>query len=452
MSSGIVDTGRQQKVYNLGGAVSGGKIIIVHRDAFGDLWVTDNGACEDIQPGSYRAIAGATIAPGEMGLILIHTCDGTTIVDDAINQTDCTFYMGNRITASVDPCCVIHFTGCGPTEPVDCCDKSVAICVNGRTQIVAMGAQSIWPILECCTDCSGGFITIRLDCVGDAVTASWASYCYSPGGSGPVVTLGTLDWSGLCDDPAIGYEDTVTIDGWDSTTCDITIVAEPELSENMCDPCGDPPPEGCCDKSLWFCINNDSREMAVDGGDETWDVSECCPDCTSATVRLQMTCSNGVISLTRTYNCDGDISIETTNISQYCSSTETAFLNIPTPNCFLQAQISIAEVPCDACDPCEADPDSCVTVDCCANPIPKTLTMVVVGGACAGTYSLVWSSGSTWQDVGYSCAAIELVCVGGVWTMSVDMIGITLTSATCDPLEIVFDGTLVGITSVTVTA
>jgi hypothetical protein len=36
--------------------------------------------------------------------------------------------------------------------------------------------------------------------------------------------------------------------------------------------------------------------------------------------------------------------------------------------------------------------------------------------------------------------------------MSVDMIGITLISAICDPLEIVFDGALVGLTSVTVTA
>jgi hypothetical protein len=97
--------------------------------------------CDDIQPGSYRAIAGATIAPGESGPILITTCDGT-LVENAINQTDCTFYAGNRITANVDPCCVIHFTGCGPTELVDCCEKVGFVCFDGTTQSIELNGGS----------------------------------------------------------------------------------------------------------------------------------------------------------------------------------------------------------------------------------------------------------------------------------------------------------------------
>ena len=67
--------------------------------------------CDDIQPGTYRAIAGATIEPGETGPIVITGCDGEVSID-AVNHSECIFYLGDRITASVDPCCVVHFTGC----------------------------------------------------------------------------------------------------------------------------------------------------------------------------------------------------------------------------------------------------------------------------------------------------------------------------------------------------
>jgi len=332
----------------------------------------DVSACEDIQPGSYRAIAGDTIEPGETGPILITTCDGT-LVENAINQTDCTFYAGNRITANVDPCCVIHFTGCGggvDPNTLTCCERRSFVCVNGITYPVDHnGGLWVGWITDCC-DClgydppegfenstPGSYLAITLECDGDVVLAHWQFYCvytrpgapiFGADGSSTSVLRGsgTLDWSNLCNETPAGYEDVVTVGG-----CDITIVASPALAANLCSPCSAQPP-GCCDKTLWFCINNDSREMAVDGGDETWDVTECCPDCTSATVRLRMTCSNGIISLQRTYTCDGLVSNETTNISQYCSSTATTLLNIPTPNCFLQAQISIAEVACDSCDSC----------------------------------------------------------------------------------------------------
>jgi hypothetical protein len=312
--------------------------------------------CSDLEPGSYQAFAGATIAPGATGPILIETCDGT-IVENAINQTDCTFYMGNRITANVSPCCVIHFTGCGPAESVACCDRMIAVCVNGDTRIIPVDGDRAWaawawsPSETCCSACDENrswYLRVDVGCSGSIVTAVWSLWCVREQYFWEMIGEGTIDWSGVCDDPPVIIDDTLGV-----TDCDLQIVAAPELATGLCDRCdGTTEPEGCCDKTLWFCINNDSREMAVDGGDETWDVTECCPDCTSATVRLRMTCSNGIISLQRTYTCDGVVSNETTNISQYCSSTATTLLNIPTPNCFLQAQISIAEVACDSCDSC----------------------------------------------------------------------------------------------------
>jgi hypothetical protein len=404
--------------------------------------------CTDIQPGPYQAIAGATIAPDETGPILITTCDGT-VTEQAINHTDCTFYMGNRITANVDPCCVIHFTGCNPGEPVDCCDKSIAICVNGKINIVKVdGGWAAWSRTydaTCCSACDDGrswYLRVDLSCTVSTVTATWSLWCVADQYEWEKIGEGTLDWSAVCDDPPEMIDDTLGVTG-----CDLQIVVSPELFVDLCDPCdGTATPPGCCDKSLWFCINNDPREMAVDGGDETWDVSECCPDCTSATVRLRMTCSNGVISLQRTYTCDGVVSNQTTNISSYCSSTTTTFLNIPTPNCFLQAQISIAEVACDACDPCVSDPDSCVVNTCCGVPVPKTLSMTIVGGAYAGTYGMTYAAGEWVNDTGAFSARMS--CDPGGWIMSFELD--TYTGTGCPPITFDVSSTSHGITSLVV--
>lgn len=249
-----------------------------------------------------------------------------------------------------------------------------------------------------------------------------------------------MDWSDLCNETPAGYEDVVTVGG-----CDITIVASPALAANLCEPCAAQPPS-CCDKSLWFCINNDSRELDVDGGDETWDVTDCCPDCTSATVRLRMTCSNGVISLQRTFTCDGVVSNQTINISSYCSSTATTTLNIPTPNCFLQAQISIAELACDACDPCVADPDSCVVNTCCGVPVPKTLSMTIVGGAYAGTYGMTYAAGEWVNDTGAFSARMS--CDPGGWIMNFELD--TYTGTGCPPITFDVSTSAYGITSLVV--
>lgn len=406
--------------------------------------------CSDLQPGPYQAFVGETIAPGESGLILITTCDGT-VTETAINQTDCTFYMGNRITANVSPCCVIHFTGCNPSEPVDCCDKSIAVCVNGQRNILKVdGGWAAWSRTydaTCCSACDENrswYLRVDLSCAVSTVTATWSLWCVGGQTEWEKIGEGTLDWSAVCDDPPEMIDDTLGVTG-----CDLQIVASPELFVDLCDPCdGSTPPIGCCDKMLWFCINNDSREMAVDGGEETWDVTECCPDCTSATVRLRLTCSNGIISVQRTYTCDGVVSNETTNISQYCSSTATTFLNIPTPNCFLQAQISIAEVACDACDPCESDPDNCVTVACCASPVRKNLTLTIVGGAFAGTYSMTYDGMLEWiNDTGAFSARMS--CEVGGWLMSFEMDNFS-SDDDCPPLAFDVTGNGYGITSMVV--
>jgi len=54
---------------------------------------------------------------------------------------------------------------------------------------------------------------------------------------------------------------------------------------------------------------------------------------------------------------------------------------------------------CESCapvDPC-ADPDDCVTTDCCPdNPVPKTLTLTLVGGTHAGAYGMTWDGVNEW--------------------------------------------------------
>ena len=132
----------------------------------------------------------------------------------------------------------------------------------------------------------------------------------------------------------------------------------------------EPEPEDCCTESRWVCINGDSRQMAFDGGDQTWDVSDCCPDCTSATLRMRFTCTNGIVSLQRTYTCDGESFTETTNVTGLCTNTAPLSLPTPTPNCFLLPIISFVDLPCDSCDSCCDE-----TRWFCINNISKELTL-----------------------------------------------------------------------------
>ena len=234
MASGIVDTGRSQKVYNLGGKVLGGQIIIVHRDAFGDLWVTDDGSCEDLDTGSYAATVGGAIAGGASGPVVY---DGT--VYTAKNQSACNVVIGDLIILHVTASCELLFTpcvcDCAQTTPETCCDKFIAICINNEVKIIAVnGGTAQWDLSGCCECDSTPTLEITLTCVTTTITADWEYQC------GATVVTGSLDYSGLCDDPVEEPVDTITPDG-----CSIVISASIEAEQ--CLPCEPPPVVECCE-------------------------------------------------------------------------------------------------------------------------------------------------------------------------------------------------------------
>ncbi len=337
--------------------------------------------CEDLQVGSYPAYANGTIISGASGSILIETCDGN-LVTSAKNHSGCTFYAGQRITAHVSPCCEIHFTGCQclceePT-PENCCDTIFEICIAGQKRLVSPITKPGAPnnitidwLFPCCPGYEGvtvSYLNIFCEIVEGVPTVTGQLVLNHPALGVPLVL--TYDWTDLCTGSTYSHEVFASYPAL-AYVCYpphvLTLSAGP-VGSLTCTPCVEE--DSCCADSRWVCINNDSRLMDFDGGDETWDVASCCPDCTVATVRLRMSCNNGVVSLQRTYTCDGVISTETTNISSLCSSTAPLVISIPTPNCFLTATLTLTETDCDSCDSCCDE-----TRHFCINNISKEMTL-----------------------------------------------------------------------------
>lgn len=408
-------------------------------DGFSKQSVDELSPCDEIQPGSYRATAGETIAPGAIGTIVIEVSGGDDVLISAKNQSNCTFYVGNLLTAFVEKNCEVYFTGCSccdassdPNDPlVPCCDRYIYVCFDGIPFLWQLfesgvfrwgsGTTDIDPTEKCdiCLSKPWSFgitnwvFTLSITCVDGVITATWKYWCHvfpwTPisNGSGYLIAEGTFDWSGLCSDPPTEYASTFTVEG-----CEFTIYAS--RSPINCDKfIADPPT--CCDESRWVCINNDSRLMAFDGGDETWTVTDCCPGCTSATVRLRMSCSNGVVTLQRTYTCDGVSSTEATNISSLCTNSAPMVINIPTAQCFLSAIISQTEQACGVCETCCDE-----TRWFCINNVSKQMNLV---------------GDSDTFDISACCD-----CETSILTLSVECIGQTNTlrfdwSITCTGLE-----------------
>jgi hypothetical protein len=245
----VTDTTRPEKVYNLStSAIGGGELLIAHRDNWGDLWVELGGGgatCEELglSVGSYRGICGSTIAPGETGPIQASGGEGCeTVTLDAENHSECTFYLGDRITVHVDKCCTAWFTGCsccGSETPPPCCDRSVAICIAGELKLVAVnGGSASWDVSECC-DCEGATLGVTIACVTEGetttITATWTYTC------GETVVSDDIDLSSLCDDDA----DVEILN-------ELLAVCDGNLSDRWanfiadCDPCFEPPPCTCC--------------------------------------------------------------------------------------------------------------------------------------------------------------------------------------------------------------
>jgi hypothetical protein len=103
------DTTRPETVYNFGSAIPGDTVLIAHRDAWGDLWAGEILACAELNlsPGSYPAVAGATIAAGATGSIVY---DGG--IYQAINQSACPVRIGDLVGLHVSPDCEAFFVPC----------------------------------------------------------------------------------------------------------------------------------------------------------------------------------------------------------------------------------------------------------------------------------------------------------------------------------------------------
>ena len=103
--------------------------------------------CEDLPaPGSYPAVAGASIAAGATGSVVY---DGT--VYQAVNQSQCNVVIGDLVGFHISPTCEAFFVpcvcDCAQTEPETCCDKIIAICINGEVKIVAVnGGTAQWDL------------------------------------------------------------------------------------------------------------------------------------------------------------------------------------------------------------------------------------------------------------------------------------------------------------------
>lgn len=243
-------------------------------------------------PGPYKAICGASIAPGETGPIQIYggdLCEVMTI--DAENHSECTFRLGDRISAFVDKCCAPWFTGCsccGSETPPDCCDRSAAICVGGVEKIVAFdGGVEAWDVSECC-GCPGATFEVEITCVAEVPTANWTYTCDA------TVTTGSIDLSALCSDDPVEILDQLTV------PCDGLLSDRWANFTDECDPCDILPPCECCLEMVpWTIAECDKSEVpgTVDDVGLTAVTSSNDPVCDG---------ENTTVTLTFTNNSGGD--------------------------------------------------------------------------------------------------------------------------------------------------
>lgn len=440
-------------------------LLIDYKNEFVNWLLIDSGdkdeICEDLEdlaPGTYQGTCGEEIAPGDTGKVKVEGCDGEVEID-AKNHSNCTFYLGDRISVHIDNCCNAHFEGCNCCETPACCDKRIAVCVNGETRIITLdGFGTEWTFSplggnECCEVC-GTYtkVLISATCTDTTITASYTIKCGEPymGGTQEVLHEGTLDWSAICDDPPAEIEDVITICGvYSSGCCDITIVASPALNDEPCDPCAEStatPDPDCCTKQLWFCIVGLSQQLAVDGGTYTWTVTDCV-DCGGvATLELDLTCTSGEISAIFSYVCaGGSASVQTFSLRQFCYSDAPMRFIVATPGGPIEVNVTITSTACDGCG---------VSVDCCPESVPDTLPIDIVGGIYAGSYSLIWDGGlSEWVVDGSAPFTARLACTAGpLWDLTFEMDNFGTSTESCDPFCLTMDmaGNSYGITSITI--
>jgi hypothetical protein len=309
--------------------------------------------CVDLpSPGSYPAIAGASIAAGATGPVVY---DGT--VYQIKNHSQCAVRFGDRVGLFVSPNCEAFFVpcvcGCDEPAPTLACEKMYSICIAGQTHILGIGSifNTCW--LTCCT-LSGTTIEIcgYLTCnpATNQIYFQWFIGGGLGGFSGQIELVDLFSTGSATETLDLGAYEGLP-------DCDVVINAADELID--CTDCsGDPPSNPCCALLLWFCLNGESVQLPVDGGDHTFDVATCCDTCTtSATMRIRLQCNQetGTISLQWDFVCDGGTpeSGVTSELSSFCSSNDPRIVTLTNGEvpCFLQLQVSINDAGCDDCGP-----------------------------------------------------------------------------------------------------
>jgi hypothetical protein len=246
--------------------------------------------CEDLgdlQPGSYRGIAGATTAPGETGPVIVTGCEDEVTID-AVNHSGCTFYLGDRITVNVDPCCVAHFTGCSccgsSHEPPGCCEISIAICIAGELKVLSVdGGSYTWDVSECC-GCEGATVEVVLSCNGNNIEAEWTYTC------GESTSTGTIELDDLCD-----FESDVEILGELDDLCDGNLNDRWGNFVEDCEPCEPepPPPCDCCFAFAGYDVDECDKSEVPGFVDDI--------GLTNATVTRDPVCNGLATTVTLTY-------------------------------------------------------------------------------------------------------------------------------------------------------
>ena len=107
-----------------------------------------------------------------------------------------------------------------------------------------------------------------------------------------------------------------------------------------------PPPSACCDQSLWFCLNNQSVQLDVDGGTHVFDVAACCN--TQASLEITLSCTS-TISLSWVYTAGVVVDSGTVSLSQFCSDGSPRIITFNGITCFLQMLVSQVEFGCVEC-------------------------------------------------------------------------------------------------------
>jgi len=366
------DTTRPETVHNFGKSIPGDTILIAHRDAWGDLWAGEILACAelDLSPGSYPAVAGATIAAGASGVVAY---DGSVIT--AVNHSKCGVVLGDPVGLHIAADCTAFFVPCvccdAPADPdptceseYPCCRTPFAYCLLApfgssltRSHIGFASLKDVAiqipgpldsPFTLICPDGSQVFLTMTMTCCDDgSPDVAWEARNLAD----EVIASGSFSVSGLCADPPTIERHVLTLpDG-----CSMVVSFADEYSDELCGS-GEPPGGGCCSQSRWFCLNGVSQQLDFDGGTYTWDVSACCD--TTASLEVTMSCNSetGVPTLGWEYTAGEVFDSGNINVVELCDDTSPRIYTFPGITCFLQLLVSFVEFECTECLGSESPP------------------------------------------------------------------------------------------------